>query len=379
MIRFNQWADELEICAVFFLRTLSYNMPVKRYREGTMELGKKIRQLRFKAELTQEQLAEKLGISAQSVSKWENAAAMPDITSLPLLAEIFGVSIDDLFDLTARQRLSRIENRMDIENELPPDVFREYEDDLKTMIAEGTEQKRAVELLAYLYWHRMNADAQKVSRYAKEAVRRSPGEKGCQWMLMRAEGHAAWDWNIANHNKAIQFYKELAAENPEERLPYAYLLDNLLADHRTEEAEQVLRKYAELPGVSPVHVKVYQAYIALARFNEPEADQIMAGLEEQYPNDFICLFEAAQYYARKCDYDKAIALYEHAFENQTRRPRFQDELMAVKDIYEIRGEYAKAAETCERIIRLLEDEWGFTEDTELQHAKNEKSRLLAKA
>ena len=37
-----------------------------------MELGKKIRQLRFKAGLTQEQLAVKLGIGAQSVSKWES-------------------------------------------------------------------------------------------------------------------------------------------------------------------------------------------------------------------------------------------------------------------------------------------------------------------
>ncbi|MBR0217553.1 MAG: helix-turn-helix transcriptional regulator, partial [Clostridia bacterium] len=96
-----------------------------------MELGKKIRQLRFKAGLTQEQLAEKLGIGAQSVSKWENAVAMPDITTLPLLAEIFGISIDDLFDLTVEQRFNRIENRMDVEDELPQDVFREYEDFLK--------------------------------------------------------------------------------------------------------------------------------------------------------------------------------------------------------------------------------------------------------
>ena len=75
-----------------------------------MELGKKIKQLRFKAGLTQEQLADRLGIGPQSVSKWENAVAMPDITLLPLLAEVFGVSIDDLFDLTTEQRLNRIEN-----------------------------------------------------------------------------------------------------------------------------------------------------------------------------------------------------------------------------------------------------------------------------
>ena len=67
-----------------------------------MELGKKIKQLRFKAGLTQEQLAEKLGIGAQSVSKWENAVAMPDITALPLLAEIFGVSIDDLLNYDSK-------------------------------------------------------------------------------------------------------------------------------------------------------------------------------------------------------------------------------------------------------------------------------------
>ena len=43
--------------------------------------------------------------------------------ALPLLAEIFGVTIDDLFDLTAEQRFNRIEHRMDIEDELPQDVF----------------------------------------------------------------------------------------------------------------------------------------------------------------------------------------------------------------------------------------------------------------
>ena len=342
-----------------------------------MELGKKIKQLRLKARLTQEQLADKLGIGAQSVSKWENAVAMPDISTLPLLAEIFGVSIDDLFDLTVEQRLNRIENRMDIENELPQDVFREYEDYLKIQLKSEVYQERATELIAYLYWHRMNADAQKASRYAREAVLKNPGKKGCQWMLQKAEGHVAWDWNIGNHSKAVEFYREIVEKNPEKKLPYAYLFDNLLADHRAEEAEKLLEKYAALPDVNPVHVGVYRAHIALARFDVKTADRIMEELGERYPDDFIYLFEAAQYYAGKCDYDKAIALYEHSFEMETRRPRFNDELMAIADIYEIQGNYQKAAETYDRIIDLLENEWGFTEETGLQQAKKEKARLLA--
>ena len=343
-----------------------------------MELGKKIRQLRFRAGLTQEQLAEKLGIGAQAVSKWENAASMPDITALPLLAEIFGVSIDDLFDLTSEQRLNRIENRLDTEEDLPQDLFVEYEAFLKGQLGEAQHKKRATGLMAYLYWHRMESYARKASRYAREAVQAAPNEKDCQWILQKAEGHATWDWNIANHSKAIEFYRGLVEENPGARLPCAYLLDNLLADHRADEAEQLLQRYAALPDVSAVHAGIYRAHIALARFDEPAADKIMEELGRKYPDDFIYLFEAAQYYARKCDYDKAIGLYERSFALETRRPRFQDELMAIAEIQEIRGDCRKAAETYDRIIRLLEEEWGMTEEVELQHAKRERARLLAR-
>ncbi len=343
-----------------------------------MELGKKIKQLRFKAQLTQEQLADKLGIGAQSVSKWENSVAMPDITLLPMLAEIFGVSIDDLFDLTTEQRLNRIENRMDVEDELPQDVFWEYEEFLKTQMNSEPYRKRATELIAYLYWHRMNAAAQKVRRYAKEAIRLAPGEKVCQWMLGQAEHHAVWDWNLANHTKAIEFYRELVEANPDVRLPYYYLLDNLIADHRADEAERYLERLSVLKDANPIVSQAYRAHIALARFDEPTANRIMEQMIEEHPEDSACLFETAQYYAMKCDYQKAIAYYERSFSCEQRRPRFTDELMGIADIYEIMGDSRKAAETWGRIADLMRDEWGMTEETELKHALNEQARLQAK-
>ena len=75
-----------------------------------MELGNKIATLRKKMEMTQKELADILSISAQSISKWETGQASPDVTMLPKIAEIFGVSIDELFDLTISQKLNRIEN-----------------------------------------------------------------------------------------------------------------------------------------------------------------------------------------------------------------------------------------------------------------------------
>ena len=344
-----------------------------------MELGKKIKQLRFKAGLTQEQLAERTGVSPQAVSKWENAVAMPDITALPLLAEIFGVSIDDLFDLSAEQRLNRIENRMDLEEDLPQDVFMEYEEFLKTQLADAKNKTRATELLAYLYQHRMETFARKAARYAKESIRQKPNEKGCQWVLIQAEGYAGWDWNMSNHTAAVEFYRELVRANPESRMSLYYLIDNLIADHRADEAEKVLEQICALKDTRPIMNEVYRAHIALARFDEPAADRIMEELVHAYPDDWTCMFEAAQYYAAKCDYEKAIEYYEQSFEKTTRKPRFWDELMGIADIYQIMGDYRKAAETYDRVIDLLENEWGFTEEVELQNAKDRKARLLAKA
>ena len=344
-----------------------------------MELGKKIRALRFKADMTQEQLADKLGIAAQSVSKWENGTTMPDIITLPLLAEIFGVTIDDLFDLTVEQRFNRIENRMDVEDDLPQDIFLEYEEFLKSQLTDETYKKRATELIAYLYWHRMEMFSKKASRYARDAVRLSPGEKGCQWILQKAEGHAAWDWNISNHTAAIEFYKDLVEKNPTEKMPYYYLLDNLIADHRADEADRYLERLCALPDTRPISNQEYRAHIALARFDEKTADGIIEQMLSDNPEDWICLFEAAQYYAKKCNYARAIELYEQSFEKTTRRPRFTDELMGIRDIYVILGEYRKAADTCGRIVDLLENEWGIRESDELKALKEKKAELLKKA
>ena len=62
-----------------------------------MSIGKNIAKYRKKLRLTQEALGEKLGITNQSVSKWESEVSMPDIMLLPKIAEALGITLDDLF------------------------------------------------------------------------------------------------------------------------------------------------------------------------------------------------------------------------------------------------------------------------------------------
>ncbi len=62
-----------------------------------MNIGKTIAALRRKKVMTQEELAEKIGVTPQTVSKWETGVTMPDIMLLPVIADIFGITIDELY------------------------------------------------------------------------------------------------------------------------------------------------------------------------------------------------------------------------------------------------------------------------------------------
>lgn len=61
-----------------------------------MDLGEKIRDQRRKASLSQEQLAEKLNVSRQAITKWETNRGIPDISNLIAISDEFGLSLDEL-------------------------------------------------------------------------------------------------------------------------------------------------------------------------------------------------------------------------------------------------------------------------------------------
>ena len=64
-----------------------------------LNIGNNIRKYRKQADMTQEQLADKLGTTYQSVSRWENGSTYPDMELLPILAKLFGVSVDELLGI----------------------------------------------------------------------------------------------------------------------------------------------------------------------------------------------------------------------------------------------------------------------------------------
>ena len=99
-------------------------------------LGKRIAHLRRERELKQDELAAKLDVSPQAVSKWENDQTCPDITALPKLSEILGVTVDEL--LTGKKEEALPAVRM-----LPPDERKDINDMILRIIAEDGNGNKA--------------------------------------------------------------------------------------------------------------------------------------------------------------------------------------------------------------------------------------------
>ncbi len=106
-------------------------------------IGKKIKELRLKNDMTQEKLADYLGVSYQSVSKWETGITSPDLSLIVPIARLFKVTTDELFDFNESAEESRradLKRRYDetfktgdikVRFEVCEEAVREYPGDMK--------------------------------------------------------------------------------------------------------------------------------------------------------------------------------------------------------------------------------------------------------
>ena len=79
-----------------------------------LNIGKNIRRLRAERNVTQDELAELLGVSGQSVSRWENGVCYPDLELLPSVASYFGVTVDTLLGVDIDQREQKIREYLEL-------------------------------------------------------------------------------------------------------------------------------------------------------------------------------------------------------------------------------------------------------------------------
>ena len=105
-----------------------------------VKIGEKIKSLRKEKNISQEVLANYLGVSFQAVSKWETGSTMPDVTMIPAIASFFRVSTDELFEFN----------------------LYEMEKEVKAICDDA-------------YQYRYNGDVEKSEQILREGLQRFPG------------------------------------------------------------------------------------------------------------------------------------------------------------------------------------------------------------
>ena len=75
-----------------------------------LKIAEKIKEKRRERNFTQEELANILGVTKAAVSKWENSESYPDITMLPKIAQLFNITMDELFGYTMEYRPLKVVN-----------------------------------------------------------------------------------------------------------------------------------------------------------------------------------------------------------------------------------------------------------------------------
>ena len=322
-----------------------------------MEIGNQIKALRLRRGVTQEALAQHLGVTAQAVSKWERGVATPDIGMLPDISAYFGVTIDELFTLSDDTRMERIQNMLWDIRFIPQadvDAAREF---LLEKARREPDNGRPHELLADMENHLSREHREMAEEYAREALRRDPDLRDAHAELNEAMGGRNPDWNGCNHYLQIAYYQEFLREHPDNWRALMWIMDQLIDDYRLEEAESYCERFAQINET--YRVPLYRGIIAWQRGEREKAFRIWEEMERNFPDEWCVYHNIADRLVWAGRGDEAEIYYRKAIDVQ-KSPRFVDPIEALAQYYEVKGDYAAAIRTLQEELAVFETEWNFT-------------------
>jgi len=269
--------------------------------------SKNLKRLRMEKHLTQEQAAELLGVSAQSVSRWECGTTLPDVMLLPKIAESYCVTIDDLYKETSTaydnyaQRLGSI-----YEATLEPVDFVRADQEYKKLISSGVYSMEDLRLYGILHQHMMFYCIKQTSALFDQALERGEAEDPeTYWRTRRQKLFFLHE--IGRNQENIDGYKAAVTEDSDDINPWLCLIMAYDFSGETDLAYETFR---------------------------------MA--EEKFPKSaMLCCFGGGLLAGRKA-YTEAFAYWNRALELD---PEMTDAMYAKGECYEEMGDYRKAYET----------------------------------
>ena len=262
-----------------------------------MNIGTNIYTLRKEKKITQAQLAEKLGVSEQAISKWENNQCAPDVSLFPIIAEFFGVSIDRLFGYHTSSYNDEVEAIMKAADD-SMDTYKEIE-----IISEGLKKyPNSPDLKIYLAFslsmvNRMSKD----EKERKEAIEKAI--KVCKEVANTCGNIKQVDralnmlrriyCEIGEYEKAIDVVEKISANGYRQKiigkaqiLEYRkeYLEHARFTENSLLECYWIMDGLFELKRIALLEKKEYEKLLSWCRAHE----KLLSVFDEGCEDFFVC-------------------------------------------------------------------------------------------
>lgn len=245
-----------------------------------LSVGQNIRKLRDERNITQQQLADSLGVTFQAVSKWECSTTVPDIAMVPEIADYFSVTIDELFKpgMTAyRNKAERLMSKYesDINNS---ENFELANKEYTKLISENNAT--AIDLGSYAYLNDLRSQYYlKIAKaYYLQAIEEGKKQKDVSYYKNQRQ-YILFLSRLGRHDESINRHVSLLEQEPNNPMNYSSLVAAYKCAGDNENAIKIAGK-----GLSI------------------------------FPNDAILLVYAGDTYKHLSEFDKAIECWNKAFE-----------------------------------------------------------------
>ena len=294
-----------------------------------------LKRFRMAKNMTQEQAAEALGVSTQTVSRWECNTTLPDVTILPKIAALYCVTIDDLYKETSvaydnyASRLSAV-----FESTRRPEDFMQAEFEYRKLLKSREYTTKDLRLYGVLHQHMMNVCKNKAEELFDQVINKGGSEDPeTYWHTQRQK--ISLYWQIGRNHESIHEFLTLVEAGSNELQEWICLIQSYFLEKEYDSAWVWVQK-------------------AQAKFQEDATLHVYAG-------DLMRTMKR---------YDEAFLHWKRALEMDS---QWLDAAFSMGSCYEELGEYDKAYAVWTQVTDILEQR-GFQAEVNYPRSLAQKCR-----
>lgn len=295
-----------------------------------MDFAKNLKRLRLSKNFTQEQVATALGVSAQSISRWECGTTLPDVTMLPAIARLYCVTIDDLYKETSVAYDNHAQRLMGVfESTLDPDDFIRADMEFRKLLRSGEYTNKDLRLYGILNQYMMYRSKNKAIELFDRVLQKGPGEDpDTYWSTRRQKGFLLSE--LGRNEENIREFLPLVEAGSREIQEWICLIQAYAFAEQYETALRWAKKAEEIfPENGSLHIYMGDLYRSMKQYDQAFVHWRRA--KELEPDWLDSTYSMGFCYEELGNYEKAYEMYCDIVENMSGRG-FEAETVFPKDL-----------------------------------------------